>query len=244
MMRPLATYLRVLHIRSTGAADRETPRRSAPSALLNEVGGTLGCAPAVLADNSEGILQGCARIPLRTHKGTPTACSASGRRVAVWPGIRARTRSVTGMPFRPERKATALASRVVCGRPDAGSRELAATAGRGDPGARGAVRSGRMAGRDHTPDEIDRIAKKPPRLGPGARPGACSSRPQPRRRPPNDVACGRDVRGHSLIVEGVREVPNITRRLTALLLLGPALEADDVAVKSAPLRQARFDRGP
>jgi hypothetical protein len=54
--------------------------------------------------------------------------------------------------------------------------------------------------------------------------------------------CEQRVLGRDLTVEEARTFTRMARRLTALVLLGPALDANYVAITESPIRSASFSR--
>jgi hypothetical protein len=225
-------------------------------ALIRTCTAAPGYVPTSLADTAALIRQGRDRISRSALRITPAASLSPGLRMTARLGTRTLIRRVPGTPCRPEPEAIAFVGGTRLG---AAFGELAEAAGRGHSGTGGHVMPGKAVERAYTPDEIDRIAKMAEALGFTLDQALAHLGPHTRNIDLNDAvswlkvsARARDgivggyrvmkkwlsCREHDLLrrllsVEEAREVPNIARRLTALVLLEPALEADDAAVKAA-----------
>jgi hypothetical protein len=212
----------------------------------------IGFAPAYLAENADGVRQDWPRVPLPARRELLEASAALGRQVAALLDPEAPVPGVTSGTTRPELRPIGNVSRVGGGalKP----RELRLTAGWGHAGKGGVTMpgKGRLVERDYTPDERAVIAAGAKELGLTeaavlAALGEATSDVYL-----NDTAYWANVPakvwqctiggyqvmkkwlsyreyellGRALTSDEAREVMNMTRRIAALLLLGPALDAN------------------
>jgi hypothetical protein len=199
----------------------------------------VGYAPAYLRENADGIRGDWPRIPLPAGRAAVLASAALGRQVAALLDTERPVSGVTAGAIRPELKPVAALGRVGGGslNPDAG--DLDVTAGWGHAGKEGVTMPGK-----------GRVAEHAAGQAPFAMPGASYDIYL------NDVACWRNVParaweytiggyqvikkwlsyrektllGRGLTAEEAQEVTHMARRITALVLLEPALDANYAAV--------------
>ncbi len=200
-------------------------------------------APLYRSENSGALRQDWPRVPLPDSRELLEASAELGRQIAALLDPETPVEGVTTGVIRPELHSIAVISRVGGGalNPDAGDLELTAAWGHGGKGGVTMPGKGRAIQRNFGASE-------------SACPGFGDSTFDVYL---NDVAYWRnvplavweytlggyqvikkwlsyrekDLLGRSLSVDEVREVTNIARRIAALLLLSPALDANYEAVK-------------
>ena len=216
---------------------------------------SIGYCPAYLAENADGIRQDWPRIPLPASLEALLASAALGRQVAALLDTEAPLPGVTTGAIREELRPIAVISHAGGGNlnPDAG--DLALTAGWGHAGKEGVTMpgKGKVLERPATPAEYG--SPQPDALkGEAATGGAMTLDVYL-----NDVAYWRNIPprvweytiggyqvikkwlsyrelallGRSLTLDEVREVTHMARRIAALVLLEPALDANYQVVKAA-----------
>lgn len=215
------------------------------------------CAPAWLEENRAAVLGGWPRVPLPADAAALRASAALGRRLAALLDPDAAVPGVTAGP--PEPPFGILGSIARLGGGALGAAELAVTAGWGHGGGGRPVMpgQGRLTERDaYAPEELAAIARAAAARGEAT--DALAARLGP---PVdvwlNDAAFWRTVPGavwsftiggyqvlkkwlsyrergvlgRALKVEEAREVTAIVRRLAALVVMGPELDASYRAVR-------------
>ncbi len=201
----------------------------------------IGYAPAYLRENADGIRGDWPRIPLPAGRAALLASAALGRQVAALLDTERSVPGVTQNPLRPELKPIAVLARVGGGSLDPAAGDLDVTAGWGHAGKEGVTMPGRGRLVEHTPAHV---------------PGTCEVPGTSYDIYLNDVAYWRDVParvwdytiggyqvikkwlsyrertllGRGLTIEEAQEVTHMARRIAALLLLEPALDANYAAV--------------
>lgn len=219
--------------------------------------------PMYRTENSGALRQDWPRIPLPDSLDLLKASAALGRQVAALFDTEKPVPGVTTTPIRPEIKAIGAITRVGGGSLDPATDDLAITAGWGHAGSGGVTMpaKGRWVERDYTPEEkaamgVGIVASS------GADPVLCAFGEKTFDVYLNDVAYWRNIPervwgytiggyqvikkwlsyrertllGRALTEEEVTEVTQTARRITALLLLEAALDANYTAVKSATSR--------
>lgn len=214
----------------------------------------IGHAPAYLAENADGIREGWPRIPLPDTRGALLNSAALGRRVAALLDTEGPAPGVTSPAIRPELKGLAVVSQR-----GPGVLDLAVTAGWGHSGKEGAVMPGKghLVERDYTSEEVTAIRQGAKALGlaedqvlvllgVSTRDVALNDEVYWRNVPARvwDYTIGgypvvkkwlsyreRPLIGRPLTTDEAREVSSTVRRIAALLLLEPALDANYAAVK-------------
>jgi hypothetical protein len=233
-------------------ADRET------SGLLWMHALAIGYSPAYLTQNGDGIRQDWPRIPLPASREALAASSRLGRIVAALLDPEAPVPGVTTRPIRPEMKIIAVVSRVGGGQLGSDPESLALTADWGCPGKYGVCmpRQGTVKGREYAPDELEAIRIGAEALGLSREQALEHLGRTTRDIYLNDVAYWKNVParvwdftiggyqvikkwlsyrdrswlGRPLRPDEAREVSQIARRLAALLLLEPVLDANYAGV--------------
>ncbi|MDI3341304.1 MAG: N-6 DNA methylase [Sphaerobacter sp.] len=218
-------------------------------------------APRYRADNAGALRQDWPRIPLPASREALRASADLGRQVAALLDPEQPVPGVTSGALRPELQAIAVISRVGGGTLDPAAGDLALTAGWGHTGRGGITMParGRAVERDYTPEERDAIARGAAALGLDPEEALTllgrttydvylNERAYWANVPARvwDYTLGgyqvlkkwlsyREERilGRPLRPEEVREVAGIARRIAALLLLQPALDANYAAVTRA-----------
>lgn len=220
----------------------------------------IGYSPAYLKENADGIRQDWPRIPLPDKKKQLEASANLGRQIAALLDTEAPVKGITSGAIRPEMKVIGLVSCTdssMRGSPG----DLDVTAGWGHAGKDGVTMpgKGRLAERSYTAEERTAIEKGAREMGmSGERALACLGKKTcdvylndaaywknvPER--VWDYTIGgyqvikkwlsyreRDLLGRGLTPDEAREVMNMARRIAAILLLEPALDANYKSVKAA-----------
>lgn len=216
-------------------------------------------APVYRAENGGALRQDWPRIPLPDTKQALEASSQLGHKVAALLDTETAGTGVTSGKIRADMKAIAVVARVGGGmlNPDAG--DLAISAGWGHAGKGGITMpgKGRLNERAYTPAELEAIATGAEALGLSTEEALTYLGETTFDVYLNDVACWRNVParvwdytiggyqvikkwlsyrerellGRALTPDEAREVMNIARRIAAILLLEPALDANYETVK-------------
>jgi type ISP restriction-modification system protein len=231
-----------------------------PEDLFNHIVAALH-APAYRIENAGALRQDWPRIPLPTNRDTLIASAELGRQVAVLLDPECQVKGVTEGKIRGELKSIGVITRVGGGQlnPDT---ELAVTVGWGyAQGSTTMPGQGKLVQRAVTAADSPRLA--------GEGPGVTALSDQTVDVYLNDVAYWRNIplrvweytiggyqvikkwlsyREHKLLgrplsADEVRDVTNIARRIAAILLLEPNLDANYAAVKAATVNWADL-RGP
>ena len=219
----------------------------------------VGYSPAYLAGNADGIRRDWPRVPLPDTRKALEASAALGRQVAALLDTEADVPAVTAGKIEPFFRTVGVLARFGGGALDPDAGDLAVTAGWGHAGKAGAVMpgKGRTAPRDYEPDERDAIGETAKQrgltvkralslLGKGTCDVYLSDTAYWQNVPANvwDYYIGgyqvikkwlsyreQGLLGRGLGADEAREVTAMTRRLAALVLLGPALDENYEAVK-------------
>ncbi len=209
-------------------------------------------------DQADALRQDWPRIPLPADKDLLTRSAGLGRRVAALLDAESPVNGVTSNPIRTELKLVSAVSRVGGG--SLSSDELAVTAGWGFAGKGGATMpaKGRVVERDYSPEEREAISQGAEALGLTLDDALRLLGPNTRDVYLNDVAYWknvpahvwdytiggyqvmkkwlsyreRDLLGRALTPAEAREVRDMARRIAALILLQPELDANYAAVKA------------
>ncbi|HEX8178407.1 MAG TPA: type ISP restriction/modification enzyme [Pyrinomonadaceae bacterium] len=222
----------------------------------------IGYAPAYLAENADGIRGDWPRIPLPADADALRASAALGRRVAALLDTEHEVAGVTTGAVDSFLNTVAVPTRIGGGKLNPNAGELQLNAGWGHAGKGGVTMpgKGRLTTRPYSPAELAARAESPLAIqltdgDPDAQLGATTHDVYL-----NDVAYWQNVParvwdytiggyqvikkwlsyrehellGRDLTPEEVREVRHMARRIAALCLLEPLLDANYAAIKAAP----------
>jgi hypothetical protein len=221
----------------------------------------IGYSPEYLSENADGIRQDWPRIPLPEAKELLCSSAALGRTLAGLLDTESAVSGVTAGKVRAELRSLGAIWRVDGGalNPDAGDLEV--TAGWGHGGKDGVTMpgKGKIITRDYTADERAAIEQGAALLGLRSQEAAARLGETTCDIYLNNVACWkniprsvwnyhiggyqvikkwlsyreRELLGRALTVDEAREVTGMARRIAAIVLLEPALDANYQAVKHA-----------
>jgi len=219
----------------------------------------IGYSPVYLSENADGIKQDWPHVPLPKGKDELIASAALGKQVAALLDTEGHVAGVIMGKIRPELKPIAVISREGGGalKPE----ELAVTVGWGHAGKGGVTMpgKGKLVIRDYTPEERAAIEEGAQALSLSAREAFVRLGKKACDVYLNDAAYWKnvpakvweytiggyqvvkkwlsyreqDLLGRALTADEAREVTNMARRIAAVLLLEPALDANYKAVKKA-----------
>jgi hypothetical protein len=228
-------------------------------------------APSYAAENAGALRQDWPRVPLPVERDTLLASAALGRQVAALLDTEAPVPGVTAGSIRPELRVIGVPTRVGGGRLNPAAGDLDVTARWGIAGKGGVTMPGpgRLDQRPYTPPERAAFAAGAAALGLDEAGVLACLGETTYDVFLNDVACWRNVPakvwrytlggyqvmkkwlsyrektllGRGLTLQEVTEVENMARRIAALLLLRPALDANYQVVKGSayPWRQEQGD---
>jgi len=215
-------------------------------------------SPRYAAENSGALRQDWPRIPLPASKDTLAASAALGREVAALLDCEQDVRRVTVSPVRPELRPIGVIS-AACGTLDPGSGDLDVTAGWGHAGKGGVTMpgKGKVVEREYTPEERAAFAAGAATLGISAADltallGATTfdvflNEKAYWKNIPSAVweynlggyqvvkkwlsYREKELLGRSITKDEARHVTGVARRIAALLLMRPALDANYETVK-------------
>lgn len=230
-----------------------------PSASLLNHALVIMHAPLYSRENSGALRQDWPRIPLPNSKELLLTSAELGRKVADLLDPETDVAGVTTGAIRPELKVIGVASRIDGGNLNPQAGDLAVTAGWGHAGQGGVTMpgKGKIIFRPYTPEERAAIEQGAEALGLRAEEALAQLGDQAVDVYLNDVAFWRCVPsgvwsytiggyqvmkkwlsyrekpllGRNLKVDEVREVMRMSRRIAAILLLQPQLDANYLAVK-------------
>jgi hypothetical protein len=219
-------------------------------------------APEYRSENAGALRQDWPRVPLPGATDVLAASAALGRTVAALLDPEAAVGGVTSGSVRAELRRLAVVSRTGGGSLKADAGDLTVSAGWGHAGKGGITMpgKGKLVERDFTADELTAIDEGAKALGLTQDQALRHLGEKTCDVYLNDVAYWRnvplkvweytiggyqvikkwlsyrehDILGQALLSEEVREVTNIARRIAAILLLEPALDANYEAVKRSP----------
>jgi hypothetical protein len=249
---PARTYLAAV-----GIADPDKDADTAGLVWMHAL--AIGYAPTYLSENADGVRQDWPRVPLPNSREALLASAALGREVAALLDTESPVQGVTTGEIRPELRLVGSIRKLGGGQLTPG--ELAVTAGWGHAGKGGATMpgKGKLVPRDYGPDESAAVAEGAACLGLDseeafARLGETTNDvylngtafwgnvPEA----VWDYTIGgyqvmkkwlsyreRDLLGRALSLDEVREVTNMARRIAAILLLGPRLDANYRTIRDA-----------
>jgi hypothetical protein len=229
----------------------------------------IGHAPAYLAENADGLreCEGWPRIPLPETKDALLDSAALGRQVAALLDTEGPVRGVTSPPIRAELRGIAVVSQRG---PE--PLDLSLTAGWGYKDKKGAIMPGRgqVVERDYAPEEATAIRQGARTLGLTEEQALTHLGVSTADVALNDDAYWRNVParvwdytiggypvvkkwlsyrerpllGRPLATDEAREVSSMARRIAALLLLEPALDANYATVKQSTYAWPASPGGP
>jgi hypothetical protein len=214
----------------------------------------VGYSPAYLGENADGIRRDWPRVPLPDIGKALEESAALGRRVAALLDTEADVRGVTASPLEAIFKTVGVLSKVGGGALDADAGDLAVTAGWGHAGKEGVTMpgKGRIVQRTFSKAELDAIADAAKARGLSQKQALALLGGDTRDLYLNDKAYWRNVPanvweyfiggyqvvkkwlsyreqgllGRGLSADEARGVTGMARRLTAIVLLQPALDAN------------------
>ena len=220
----------------------------------------IGYSPAYLTDNADGIRQDWPRIPLPKSRELLDASADLGRKIAALLDTESQVDGVTVGKLRPELASVAIISNSGGGNLDPAKGHLALTAGWGHAGNGGVVMPARGRGikRDYAKAERDAIAAGAAASGLAAEAAADLLGAQTYDIYLNGTAYWRNVPariweytiggyqvikkwlsyrerellGRDLTPDDVAEVTAMARRIAAIVLMSPALDANYQTVKA------------
>jgi len=220
----------------------------------------VGYSPAYLAENADGIRRDWPRVPLPATREALEASAALGRQVAALLDTEADVPGVTAGTVAPLLRTLGVLAKVGGGALDVDGGDLGVTAGWGHAGKGGVTMpgKGKIITRKYAPEELAALdAEAAERdltrkellalLGPDTRDVHLNDRACWRNVPPGvwDYYIGgyqvikkwlsyreQALLGRALRIEEARYVTEMVRRLAALVMLRPALDANYQAVKT------------
>lgn len=223
----------------------------------------VGYSPAYLAENADGIRRDWPRIPLPQSREALEASAELGERIAALLDTEADVAGVTSGKISPLLRTIGVISRVDGGaiNPDAGDLELTAGWGHGGKGGVVMPAKGKVVRRAYSEKEIKAMEAEVAALGLSLKELRRLLGEQTLDVYLNNVAywCNvpvkvwdyyiggyqvikkwlsyreRELLGRALTPEEAREVTNIARRLTAIILLQPKLDENYRNVKAAAI---------
>lgn len=254
-------YLQALKLKNADA-DTRTARLLWMHALA------IGYSPAYLTENADGIRRDWPRIPLPGKRKSLESSAELGEQIAALLDTEAEVRAVTTGPLEPIFRTIAVLSKVGGGKANVDAGDLAVTAGWGHKGKDGVVMpaKGRIVERPFDKAELDAISDTAKARGLSTKQALALLGENTRDVYLNDKAYWRNVPGavweyfiggyqvikkwlsyreqkllgRALTADEAREVIGTTRRLTALVLLQPALDENyrRAAANAYPWRTA------
>lgn len=220
----------------------------------------VGYAPAYLAENGDGIRSDCPRVPLPTTKDALLHSAELGRRIAALLDTEQGVDGITTGGITDPLRSVAVVSNAVGGALDP-KEDLKVTAGWGHAGKGGITMpgKGKIVERDYTGEEMVSLTKAAVSLGGDSVQMSRLVGEKTYDVYLNDVAYWKNIParvwdytiggyqvikkwlsyrelellGRPLTPEEAREVMNMARRIAAIVLLEPALDANYHAVKNA-----------
>ncbi|MHB0979667.1 MAG: type ISP restriction/modification enzyme [Thermoleophilia bacterium] len=245
---------------STAAQDYLGQLDSRPLDLFHHAAAILR-TPTFSQDNAAALRQDWPRIPLPNSKDVLLVSAELGRQIAALLDTETDVLGITSGAIRPELRVIGAVSRSGGGalNPDAGDLSVTAGWGRGGKGGITMPGKGRIVERDYSPDELDTLRVGTEALGLTLEEALAHLGATTRDIYLNDVAYWRNVPagvwsytiggyqvmkkwlsyrersllGRDLSKDEAREVMNMARRIAAILLLEPALDANYRAVTAA-----------
>ncbi len=244
------------YLRSLGINNLDTREAEASAVWMHAL--AIGYSPVFLSENADGIRQDWPRIPLAATQDLLLASADIGNKIAALLDAEMAVRGVTAGDLRPEIKLLCLTSRVGGG--DLQENELGITAGWGHAGKGGVTMpgQGKLITRDYRKTEHEAISRGATELGLSEDQGFVLLGAKTFDIYLNDVAYWSNVPqkvweytiggyqvikkwlsyreekllGRPLTKDEVRYVQEMVRRIAAILLLTPALDANYQSVKA------------
>ena len=204
-------------------------------------------SPNYAHHNATSLRMDWPRVPLPAIQDALAASAALGRQVAALLDSEQPVPCVTVSPVRPELRPIALVS-TVCGKLDPDSGDLDITAGWGHGGKGGVTMpaKGKLIQRQYTPEELSALTETGQLLGATTFDIFLNDKVYWKNIPSAvwDYTLGgyqvikkwlsyreKELLGRSISKEEARHVTDMARRIAALLLMGPALDANYEVVK-------------
>jgi hypothetical protein len=220
----------------------------------------VGYSPAYLCENADGIRRDWPRVPLPDSRKALEASAALGEQVAALLDTEADVPGVTSGKIAPLLKTIGLITKVGGGAIDPSGDDLAVTAGWGHRGKDGVVMpaKGKVSKRAYSADEQKALAAEAKAQGMGVQEVLRLLGEETLDVYLNETACWRNIPvnvwnyyiggyqvikkwlsyrehnilGRALLPEEAREVMNMARRLTAIILLQPRLDENYRNIKA------------
>jgi hypothetical protein len=219
----------------------------------------IGYSPSYLTGNASGVRQGWPRIPLPDSKEILKRSADSGRKIAILLNMELPSPGVTSGKIRDEIKIIGAITKTGGGALNPRAKELDLTAGWGHLGKDGVTMpgKGKIIERDYTPNELEAISQGVPELGLSFKQAMDHLGKTTCDVYLNDISFWknlpikvweytiggyqvikkwlsyreRDILGRGLTSDEAREVTNMVRRISAILLLEPTLDENYNAIK-------------
>lgn len=239
----------------------------ATASLLRMHALAIGYSPKYLSENSDGIRGDWPRIPLPASMEVLAASAELGRKIAALLDAETPVQGTTVGSLTAEIRTIAVISRVGGGALNDGAGDLDVIVGWGHPGKDGVTMpgQGRIETRNYTPSELAALHATAERMGISFDLILDSLGSETYDVYLNPLAYWRnvpakvwshtiggyqvikkwlsyrekDLLGRGLSPEEAREVRDMARRITALLLLGPSLDANYLAAKESTFNWPR-----
>jgi Type ISP C-terminal specificity domain/N-6 DNA Methylase len=235
------------YLLSLGIANPDADAETASLIWMHAL--AIGYSPAYLKENTDGIRQEFPRIPLPDRRETLIASATLGRQIAALLDPETPVAGITSGKLRPQQKTIAVVSRIGTGNLDPNT-DFALTAGWGHAGQNSVTMPGRgkVSDRSYTPEEQTAIAAVIEQLGTATHDIYLNNIAYWKNIPDRvwSYTIGGyqvikkwlsyrelELLGRSLKQEEVMEVTQMARRIAAILLLEPELDANYEAVKQA-----------
>ncbi len=248
-----------LYLSKLGISNPEDKPETARLVWMHSL--AIGYSPTYLSENSDGIRQDWPRIPLPDSKQTLEESARLGRRIAELLDTESPVKGVTSGSVREELSSIGVIKRTGGGGVNPKANELDLIVGWGHLGKDGVTMpgKGKIVNRDYDADELEGIKKGASELGLSFKEVMLHLGELTYDVYLNDIAFWknipskvwdytiggyqvikkwlsyreRDILGRGLTTDEAREVTNMTRRISAILLLEPELVENYKAVRES-----------